>query len=231
MSSNVLPIDPDKTELPVPTEPDASGQVPNTSQAPASQAPQPGAGANVPVPATPPQTPTPLSPAQIAAQTAAFDAVLKSCRALKEQYVDIRISYYKDHTKIPRWMFRTAGVMTILLSVTLPALAAAVFPYKELILSTVSIAIAALTGLSSFYRWDRTWSGNSSAQVALEQHVAKWELELTNAQYVVPFDQRILHAYQATNDLLINARSVVSSESSGFFSGLQFPQQNSTSKA
>jgi hypothetical protein len=229
MSSNVLPIDPDKTELPAPTEPDASGpdtQVPNTSQAPQS-----GAGSNVPVPATPPQTPTPLSPAQIAAQTAAFDAVLKSCRALKEQYVDIRISYYKDHTKIPRWMFRTAGVLTILLSVTLPALAAAVFPYKELILSTVSIAIAALTGLSSFYRWDRTWSGNSSSQVALEQHVAKWELELTNAQYVVPFAQRILHAYQATNDLLINARSVVSSESSGFFSGLQFPQQNSTGKA
>jgi Protein of unknown function (DUF4231) len=227
MSSNVLPIDPDKTALPAGSETDASGP---DGQAPVIQVPQPGAGANVPVPATPPQTPAPLTPAQIAEQTAAFDAVLKSCRALKEQYVDIRISYYKDHTKIPRWMFRIAGVMTILLSVTLPALAAAVLPYKELILSAVSIAIAALTGLSSFYRWDRTWSGNSSAQVALEQHVAKWELELTNAQYVVPFDQRILHAYQATNDLLINARSVVSSESSGFFSGLQFPQQNSTSK-
>jgi hypothetical protein len=224
MSSNVPPVDPDRTELPPPPEPDAS-------LSSDSQASQPGTGANVPAPTIPPQTTAPLSAAEIAAQTAAFDAVLKSCRSLKEQYVDIRISYYKNHTKIPRWMFRTAGVMTIILSVTLPALAAAMFPYKEFILSGVSIAIAALTGLSSFYRWDRTWSGNSSAQVALEQHVAKWELELTNAQYVVPFAQRILHAYQATNDLLINARSVVSSESSGFFSGLQFPQQNSTGKA
>jgi Protein of unknown function (DUF4231) len=206
MSSDVPPVDPVNAELPHAPEQD-------------NPASPPGSPTNVPDLA-PPST----------AQIAAFDAVLKSCRSLKEQYVDIRISYYKDHTKIPRWMFRSAGVLTILLSVTLPALAAAVFPYKEIILSAVSIAIAALTGLSSFYRWDRTWSGNSSAQVALEQHVAKWELELANAQYVVPSDQRLSHAYQATNDLLINARSVVSSESSGFFSGLQFPQQNSAGK-
>jgi hypothetical protein len=161
-----------------------------------------------------------------AAQIAAFDAVMKSCRDLKEKYVDVRITYYQGHTRMPRWMFRLAGVFTILFSVTLPAFAAAVFPYKEVVLSATSNAIAFLTGLSSFYRWDRTWSGNSSSQVALEQRVAKWELELTNAQYLLAPDEQIVHVYQATNDLLTNASNIVSSESTGFFSGLQFPQQN-----
>ena len=164
------------------------------------------------------------------AHNADLEAVLACCRKLKDQFVDKRIHYYQSHTKIPRWMFRTAGILTVLLSVTLPALAAAVFSHKELVLSSVSIGIAALTGLSSFYRWDRTWSGNSSSQVALEQQVAKWELELTNAQYLIAATDQIAHVYKATNDLLTNAGNIVASESTGFFRGLQFPQQNTTNK-
>jgi hypothetical protein len=194
----------------------------------------PADGQSVP-PVTPPDQPDAtaapvISPEAAAAAEQAFPDVVKSCRALKEQYVDTRIDYYKHHTKIPRAMFRWAGVLTIVFSVTLPALAAAVFAYKELILSATSVAIAALTGLSSFYRWDKTWSGNSSAQVALEQHVAKWELEITNAQYLLAPADRNLHVYKATNDLLINSSNVVSSESTGFFRGLQFPQQTTTGR-
>ena len=122
------------------------------------------------------------------------------------------------------------GIITILLSVTLPAIAASSLAQKDILLSAMSIAIAAFTGLSSFYKWERTWRGNSSAQVALEQHCAKWELELTNARLIVPADERVKHVYLATSDLLANARNVVSSESEGFFSGLQFPQQSSTPK-
>ncbi len=97
-------------------------------------------------------------------------------------------------------------------------------------LSVMSVTIAALTGLSSFYRWERTWRGNSSAQMALEQLCAKWQLELTNARLILSPEERVKHVYQATDDLLTNARSVVSSESEGFFSGLRFPQQNSGPK-
>ena len=159
-----------------------------------------------------------------------FAEVVRSARSIKEQYVDPRINWYKGHTRLPLWMFRLAGISTILLSVTLPALAAAPFPHKTVVLSAMSIAIAALTGLSSFYRWERTWRGNSTAQVTLEQHVAKWELELTNARLLLGPDERIKHVYQATDDLLTNARTVVSSESEGFFSALQFPQQSNSPK-
>lgn len=62
------------------------------------------------------------------------------------------------------------------------------------------------------------------------QHVAKWELELTNARLLVPPQEQASHVYKATSDLLVNAGNVVTSESEGFFSGLSFPQQNSASR-
>ena len=39
---------------------------------------------------------------------------------------------------------------------------------------------------------------------------------MTNAQLILVADERIKHVYQATDDLLTNARSVVSAESEGF---------------
>jgi hypothetical protein len=111
-----------------------------------------------------------------------------------------------------------------------PALGVASFDHKDVVLSVISITIAALTGFSSFFRWERTWRGNSTGQVSLEQHCAKWELELTNARLLLPAEERIEHVYRATDDLLTNARNVVSSENEGFFSHLQFPQQNTVPK-
>jgi hypothetical protein len=159
-----------------------------------------------------------------------FKAALVAAHAIKAKYVDPRLQWYKTHTMLPRVIYRLVGISTIILSVTLPALTAAQFQYKELVVSGMSILIAALTGLGSFYHWDRTWRGNSTAQVSIEQYVAKWELELARAQQVVPAGDRISHIYKATDDLLANAGSVVSSESQGFFSNLQSAQQNSTGK-
>ena len=159
-----------------------------------------------------------------------FTVMEARARELKSGYIDPRIEWYQNHTAGPRFCFRWAGITTILCSVTLPAIASAGFPYKTLVLSFMSIAVAALTGLSSFYKWERTWRANSTAQVALQQHVAKWELELANARLLISPQERTNHIYKATSDLLVNAGNVVTSESEGFFSGLSFPQQNTAAK-
>ena len=161
----------------------------------------------------------------------AFVLLEKKARELQTQYVGTRIDWYRTHTSGPRFWFRWAGIITIVFSVTLPALAVGTFPYKELALSLMSISIAALTSLSSFYKWERTWRANSTAQITLEQHVAKWELELTQARVLLSPEDRAMHVYHATSDLLANAGNVVTSESEGFFSGLSFPQQNTASRS
>jgi|HubBroStandDraft_1064217.scaffolds.fasta_scaffold393718_2 hypothetical protein len=159
-----------------------------------------------------------------------FTDAVEAVSSIKREYVDPRISWYKTHTRYPRFCFRVVGIATILLSVTLPAVAASSWPKKDIALSAMSVTIAGLTGLGSFYRWERSWRGNSSAQMALEQLCAKWKLELTNARMILSPEERVKHVYKATDDLLTNARNVVSSESEGFFSGLQFPQQNGPPK-
>jgi hypothetical protein len=73
----------------------------------------------------------------------------------------------------------------VILSVTLPALTAAQFANKDLIISCMSIVIAAFTGLGSFYHWDRTWQKNAMAQASIEAYLAKWELELARAKEFV----------------------------------------------
>jgi hypothetical protein len=94
----------------------------------------------------------------------------------------------------------------------------------------MSVTIAALTSLSSFFRWERNWRGNITAKTAIEQYCAKWELELTNARLRISEDDRITHVYKATSDLLANVSNVVSSESEGFFSNMQFPDQGISKK-
>jgi hypothetical protein len=159
-----------------------------------------------------------------------FGQAIASAGAIKVKYVDPRILWYKTHTNLPRIVYRLVGISTIILSVTLPALATAHFYRKELVISTISIVIAALTGLGSFYHWERTWRGNSTAQMALEQAVGKWELELKRAEFVLPQNDRVNHVINATDDLLANTGTVVSSESEGFFSNLRAAQQNSAGK-
>ncbi len=96
-----------------------------------------------------------------------LDEIEKQARELQKRYIQPRIDWYIKHSAGPRFWFRWAGITTIVFSVSLPALAAAHFLYKELVLSFMSIAIAPLTGLSSFYKWERTWRANSVAQVTL----------------------------------------------------------------
>jgi hypothetical protein len=64
--------------------------------------------------------------------------------------------------------------------------------------------------------------------MAIEQAVGKWELKLRRAEFVVAQADRVNHVIKATDDLLANTGTVVSSESEGFFSNLHSTQQNST---
>ena len=161
----------------------------------------------------------------------AFALALQACHEIKNRYVAPRIRWYETHTNFPRILYRVVGIATVVLSVTLPALASAQFVHKEVVVSGISVVIAMLTGLSSFYHWERTWRGNSTAQMAIEQAVGKWELELRRAEFVHGGNDRVNHVIKATDDLLANTGTVVSSESEGFFSNLHAPQQNSAGKS
>ena len=146
--------------------------------------------------------------------------------------VDVHYEWYRKNKWLPFFLFRGSGVLTIVLGVSLPAVAAfPSFPYKDLVLAVMSVTIAALTGLASFFRWERSWRGRFLSEFAIENLTAKWELELINARLVLDPVERIKHVYLATNDLISNFRSISFAETEDFFSRLQFPQTERAASA
>jgi hypothetical protein len=143
-----------------------------------------------------------------------------------------RISHsaFKRAKIFPFLLFRLGGIITIILGVTIPAVALSPLQHKDVILSIMSVTVAAWTGLSSFFHWERTWRGRESSKLAIDALIAKWELELANANFVLDATERLKHAYLATNDFFTNARAVFAAETDEFFSGMQFPQSDRTNK-
>jgi hypothetical protein len=164
-----------------------------------------------------------------------FNKLVEEARAIKNRYIDPEYQWYRRHQHWPFIFFRSAGIITIVLGVTLPAVAGfgrAYWPHQgDLVLSLMSVTIAALTGLSSFYRWERSWRGRSVVRLGLEALSAKWELEIANARVILSPTERLQHVYMATNDLIANVRNLCNSETEEFFSGMQFPQSDRTTKA
>lgn len=84
-------------------------------------------------------------------------------------------SWYEKHAKRSTIVFRSFGAAVIVLSVSVPFLGALGVDdaWKTAALSVVALAIAGLTGLSSFFQWQTQWQGFRQTQFALEHLLSK----------------------------------------------------------
>jgi hypothetical protein len=53
--------------------------------------------------------------------------------------------------------FRLSGIVVILVSASLPLLAAFDYWWKDLVVAVAGVVIATVTGLRTFYHWDQMW--------------------------------------------------------------------------
>jgi hypothetical protein len=103
-----------------------------------------------------------IAPAQpsASAKDVDFERMVAEARVLRQRFIDPNREWYRTHQRCPFFLFRFAGVTTIVLGAALPAIAGIPwdgFESKYLVISVMSVSIAALTGLSTFFRWERTW--------------------------------------------------------------------------
>jgi hypothetical protein len=162
-----------------------------------------------------------------------FDELVEQTRAIQAHFLGHERKWYRRHSRIPFLFFRGAGIVTVVLGVSLPAVAPATWltsQHKEIALSLMSVAIAALTGLSTFYRWERTWRSRVLVKLSLEALEAKWELEIANARLIVAPADRLAHVYATTDEIIATARRICSAETEEFFSGMQFPKSDEAKK-
>jgi hypothetical protein len=88
-----------------------------------------------------------------------FERMVAEARVIRQTFIDPNREWYRTHRLFPFLLFRFAGVTTIILGAALPAIAGIQsdqFKSKDLVISVMSVSIAALTGLSTFFRWERT---------------------------------------------------------------------------
>lgn len=143
--------------------------------------------------------------------------------AAKSRYVDKTLKWYQGHATWPRLAFRSAGVIVIVLSLSIPFLAAASGQALSVGVPVASLLIAVLTALNGFFAWQKTWEKRISAQLTLEGLVALWETEISAARRLENSQEGYERALRATQELIDRTRSMTVAETGAFFSSIKFP--------
>ncbi|HZR42882.1 MAG TPA: DUF4231 domain-containing protein [Ktedonobacteraceae bacterium] len=153
-----------------------------------------------------------------------FLSVLEEVTRIKEEFVGRQLNWYKANARRPMLLFRIAGVLVILLSVSLPFLTTLDGLWKTIVLPVVSLLIAGLTGLNSFFRWESNWKGYRQTHLTLEYLLTMWELQIAEAKCQVDVQKGIDIALKATEQLISATQTTVSAEAEEYFKRVQVAQ-------
>jgi len=155
-----------------------------------------------------------------------LDVFVRELRQLVEKQIMPSVEWYSTHTAWPRVAFRLAGVIVVIGSLLLPVITAVKdLPFRDGLLTTVSLAVAIVSSLSTFYRWDSTWQTRTKAAWELRGLLAKWELALKFAETA---ENPLEAARSATQKLFDDSLDVIGSETNQFFTTVKFPEISRT---
>jgi hypothetical protein len=154
------------------------------------------------------------------------DPFLAELKTLVHRHIVPRYRWYQDHTLWPRRCFRTSGFIVVIGSLLLPVITTyESLWHKQLILTIVSLTVAVLSSLSTFYKWDYAWQTREKAALELKGLLAKWELNLIAAQVAKnPAEE----ALTATKQLFDDSFKIVDTETGQFFANISWPSVPAT---
>jgi Protein of unknown function (DUF4231) len=162
-----------------------------------------------------------LQPSNSLQNNKRFLSVLEELTRIKEEFVVRRLHWYKTHARTPMLLFRTSGVLVILLSVSLPFLTTLEGLWKTIVLPVISLLIAGLTGLNSFFQWESGWKGYRQTQFTLDYLLTQWELQIAEAKCQVDVQKGIDMALQATEQLISTTQTTTNVEAEEYFKRVQ----------
>lgn len=123
-----------------------------------------------------------------------------------------------------RAWFRITGVLTIVLSVSLPVLTGLTFPGRNVALSCLALGVAALSSLRAFYQWDQGWRLYRSQEFVLTSLHTRWQLGMLRiVETSAPDAEAAVH--QLTDEILREAHGTGLGEIDQFFTGIGWPQR------
>lgn len=125
--------------------------------------------------------------------------------------------WYQIHKRPNRILFRITGVGLIALSSLIPLLSAYEGAKWRIAVGIIGVLVAALTGVNTFFRWDRSWHFYSSAQFELAHLLTLWELDVAQAMTELDPKERLRLVREAARLLVKRAYRAQTSETAAFF--------------
>ena len=151
-------------------------------------------------------------------------AVLEEVRPFVEK-VDRSRQWYETRAKRPRIAFRAIGVVVILLSLSIPLIAAFQFSKKDIVLTLSAVLIAIATSLNSFFKWEQTWQAFRKTEFALDHLLTVWDLRRVEAMLDPDPSKAQEKILTATAQLIEDANKVSGSETQQFFDRIEWPKE------
>lgn len=152
-----------------------------------------------------------------------IDKSIEELCDIKKRYVDKTWIWYRDNSSWPRIVFRLAGIAIIVLSLSIPFIAATEAQWSKNGVSVAALLIAILSALNAFFAWQKTWEKRITIQLTLEGLMAVWETKIAAArQYENPMEG-YKTALQATQDLIESTKALTVSETTDFFTNIKVP--------
>ncbi|MEA2604827.1 MAG: hypothetical protein QOF89_5819 [Acidobacteriota bacterium] len=146
-----------------------------------------------------------------------LEEAISRLKAIKAEWVDSTLDYYTKRAPWHRRAFRISGTLVILMSVTIPFLVDRNWGiWSNAVVSALSLSVAALTGLMSFFQWQSSWHKHVYTQLRLEYLIALWELEMVEAQQLQNSNDMLKMATDATRKLVVASGKLTVEEAQEF---------------
>lgn len=150
----------------------------------------------------------------------------KDCSELAQRYVVRHRNWYRARALLVRRLFRFSGFAVIVLSAALPVVAFLDFSDSRFVITLLSVSIAALTALRTFFQWDLQWRVLKRADWKLTSLLSQWEIAMYRLSLELESGSTdcVSRAAARTQTLLKQASQVVDEEAEQFFGAVQWPE-------
>lgn len=111
----------------------------------------------------------------------------------------------------------------LLLSASLPLVAATDYHDNRLIVASLGSAIAIISALNTFYRWGDRWRIYRRAELEIEGAMRQWEADVVEGSILEELTEQQRNAwnFRRTLELLNRTRAITENQHLAFFEALQ----------
>jgi hypothetical protein len=166
--------------------------------------------------------------------TSETTSLITELHAVKSEYVDKALDWYKKRASWPRILFRISGTLVIVASLSIPFLSAAAISgesttaisgAKLFNVNVAAFVTALLTALNSFYSWHSTWQKYLTTQLLIEGFIVTWQMEMVLARANSDRQKADDLAFAATSKLVEQTKEVITGEAHKFFANIKWPDR------